>query len=129
MLVEKLTRVSRLWLCCGFDSTLSTILVGSWKRHFELKKTFYSWKWCFQLQNVVETIVENLGFSPSVISNMYHGIEGLKVVCYQCVQFYDIVEGNHPKRINVAMKWWIHYNGYKTWSMFSITWTIEKWKQ
>ncbi len=39
-------------------------MVGSWKCHFELKKTFYSWKWCFQLQDVVETIVENHGFFP-----------------------------------------------------------------
>jgi len=116
-------------MCCWFNSTFSTILVSNWKCHFELKKTFYSWKWCFQFQNAVETIVENLDFSPSVASNMYHGIKGLKIVCYQCVQFYDIVEGNHPNGIDVAMKWWIHYNGYKTWSIFSITWTIAKWKQ
>jgi hypothetical protein len=50
-------------MCCGFDSTLSTILVSSWKCHFKLKKTFYSWKWRFQLQNVIETIVENPDFS------------------------------------------------------------------
>jgi hypothetical protein len=29
MLVEKLTHVGRLRLCCGFNSTLSTILVRS----------------------------------------------------------------------------------------------------
>jgi hypothetical protein len=44
MLVEKLTRVGRLRLCRGFDSTLSTILVGNSIRHFELEKTFYNWK-------------------------------------------------------------------------------------
>jgi hypothetical protein len=43
MLVENLTRVGRLRLCCGFDSTLSTILVGNSTCHFELEKK-NNWK-------------------------------------------------------------------------------------
>jgi len=66
MLVEKLTRVSRLQLCCGFDSTLSTILVGSWKHYFELKKNNLQLEGTFSTSkcswNIVEIIVENLGF-------------------------------------------------------------------
>jgi hypothetical protein len=54
MLVKNLTCVCRLQLCYGFVSTLSTILVGSWKCHFWVEKTFYNWKWHFQLQNVIE---------------------------------------------------------------------------
>jgi hypothetical protein len=69
MLVEKLTHVSRLRLCCGFNSTLSIILVGSWKHHFELKfflqlEVTFSTSKCSW--NVIETTVENLGFFPSV---------------------------------------------------------------
>jgi len=63
-------------LCCGFDSTLLIILIGNWKHHFELKKklqlevTFSTSKCSW---NVIETIVENLGFSPSEINGDING--------------------------------------------------------